>query len=331
MSTPRYFQGNSVTGLVKASDAVTFRDVIDKFRVPPTLGITREAFLALDKPKRNEIKQVPFFVPACFKASPSKRVYTEATHCNLIFIDIDEQKDGTCPAAPFYNDPEAVHKALEGFNFAAYTTVSSTPEKPRMRIVVSANHIPIKAYPKAVATIGSLLGLVKVTTESRVAVQPMFLPTVFSDSGEDDYPLIGFKTDGRDFDPKDISDSVYPEYTEPKIHGDAGIDALDFLRPPIPEITLTVERKHSTRLTRTALILNGLNALPASSTSSLLITRKKPSPSLTNGAKGGPSIQGMNSHGRSGILCVPRRLAGCLLRSAPCWPSRLQRGGMTSG
>jgi len=241
MSSPRYFQGSTVTGLVKVSDAVTFRDVIDRFRICPTLPITRKAFLLLEKPERNKVKQVPFFVPACFRKSPSKRIYAEATRCNLIFIDLDEGKDGKCPAAPFYHNPEALYTALEGFNFAAHTTASSTGEKPRMRIVVDANDIPISAYPKAVATVAALLGLTKLTTESRVAVQPMFLPTMFSDSGEDDHPLLAHTLEGRVFTEEYIStDIAWPEYKEPRAVGDAGIDALEFLRAPVPEVSLAI-------------------------------------------------------------------------------------------
>lgn len=242
MIATRYFQGTSVHGPVKASAARTFREVVDAFRISPMLGITRGAFLALDKKQRNEIKQVPFFVAACFRDSPSKRIYERATTCNLIFLDIDETKDGKCPAAPFFNNPNSLYAALDGFNFAAHVTASSTPEKPRMRIVIDAHGIPLASYSRAVMTIGALLGL-KVTTESKVAVQPMFLPTLFSDSGEDDHPLVAHRLDGRAFAIADISESLFPEYTEQKATGDVGIDALNFLRAPVPEITLAVAKE----------------------------------------------------------------------------------------
>ncbi len=236
---PRYFQGSTVTGPVRASDARTFQDVVKQLRICPVLSITRKAFLALDKPKRNEKKRVAYFVPACFKKSPSQRVYTEATHCNLIFIDIDVEEDGTCPAVPFYNDPGSLYAALGEYNFAAYVTASSTREKPRMRIVVEANQIPVSFYSKAVATIGSLLGLTKLTTESKVAVQPMLVPTLFSDSGENEQPLIADWLNGRPFEQSDISDTV-PAHTESKPIGDVGADALEFLEAPMPEVTLTI-------------------------------------------------------------------------------------------
>lgn len=246
MSSPRYFQGSTVTGPVKASDATSFADVVDRFRVCPKLGITRDAFLALDKKKRDEVKHVPFFTPACFKTSPSKRTYDQATVCNLIFLDLDEEKDrqgkptGKCPAMPFYRDPDALYKALEGFNFAAHMTASSTPERPRMRIVIEADNIPVSLYPRAVATCAAMLGLTKLTTESRVAVQPMFLPTMFSDGTDDDHPLIAYWLDARAFTADDVSDTLFPEYSEPRVIGEAGIDALEFLRAPVPEVTLTI-------------------------------------------------------------------------------------------
>jgi len=173
--TPKYFQGTTVTGLVRASDARDFKDVVDSLRVCPTLPLTRAQFLALPKKERNEAKQVPFFVPAVFKESPSKRVYDRALHCNLLILDIDESKD----AAPFVHNPQSLHAALEGLNFVAHTTASSTPENPRLRIYIEAHAIPVEQYAKAVETIGAMLALSKVTSESKVAVQAMFLGVRF--------------------------------------------------------------------------------------------------------------------------------------------------------
>jgi hypothetical protein len=234
---PRYFQGSSVTGPVKASPAQSFAQVVDTLRICPVLGITRSAFLALPKRERNEAKQVPFFVPACFRSSPSKRVTTEATHCNLIFIDIDDAND----AATFVNNPQALYTALAGLNFAAHTTASSTPENPRMRVIVEAEGIPLEQYADAVRTIAAMLGIVHVTTESRVAVQPMFFPTQFQDSTEDDHPLIAHRCDASAFGVDDITSGLTeePRYRNPDNNHP---DALSFLRAPVPEITLAIAK-----------------------------------------------------------------------------------------
>jgi hypothetical protein len=174
----KYFSGDSVHGLVKESSAKTFRDIVAALKTGAHLNMSRAEFLALGKEKRNEIKQVRFFVPACFKASPSRRTYDQATVCNLLFIDIDDASD----AARFVKDCGLLYKALWGYSFAAYRTASSTPDRPRMRIVIEANSIPKNMYAKAVETVGALLGLTTLTAESKNPVQPMYLPTLFSDT-----------------------------------------------------------------------------------------------------------------------------------------------------
>lgn len=253
----RYFQGQSVTGPVRASPARTFREVVDALRICPTLGISHGDFLALSEKDRNTAKQVPFFVAAVFKESPCKRVYEQALHCNLIFLDIDPEKEqrngkwvetGRYPAAPFVNDPDSLYTALAGYNFAAHLTASSTPEKPRMRIIVDADKIPLSAYPRAAMSVGSLLGLPAITKESKVSVQPMFLPVLFSDSTEEEHPLLAYSLEGQPFTVRDISEGLFPEYDATKTPSvdttlDGGIDALEFLRAPVPEISLAVAKE----------------------------------------------------------------------------------------
>jgi len=252
---PRFFQGNSIFGLVEASPAQSFREVVDACRICPQLRISHADFQALSQKERDAKKQVPFFTAACFSESPCKRVYGKATHCNLIFLDIDPEKEhtggkwietGNCPAAPFVSDPETLFTALAGFNFAAHVTASSTPEKPRMRVIVEADKIPLAHYARAVMVIGSLLGLPAITSESKVAVQPMFLPVMFAGSTEEDHPLIAFSLEGRAFTVSDIGEGVFPELSESSNTtkpGDYGADALDFLRAQVPEITLATARE----------------------------------------------------------------------------------------
>lgn len=182
----------------------------------------------------------------------------KATHCNLIFLDIDPEKKkdengkwvetGKFPAAPFVRDPELLYQALAGFNFAAHLTASSTPERPRMRIVIDAENIPLAMYPRAAMAIAALLGLPTITRESKVAVQPMFLPVVFSDTTEEEHPLIAWSLDGRSFSVRDVGEGLFPEY-DVKPNGANGhtpqsvVDSLEFLRAPVPEIGLPTARE----------------------------------------------------------------------------------------
>lgn len=207
--------------------------------------------MALPKRERNEAKQVPFFVPATFDQSPSKRTYERAVHCNLLCLDLDETADGKCPAAPFYHNPESLERALAGFNFACHTTASSTPEKPRLRIYVDAHEISIEQYAAAVATIAKMLGLPSLTTESKVATQPMFFPTMFSDSTSEEHPLIAWHLDGRAFQVSDIIEGSTHHYNgagHQGLNGKNGSnahhpsDGLEFLRAPVPEVTLAIAK-----------------------------------------------------------------------------------------
>jgi len=253
--SPRFYQGSSITGPVRVSSAQCWKEVVDIFRMCPTIPLSRKAFLALPKHERNEKKQVPFFVPACFREPVSKRTYEQATHCNLLFLDLDESPDGNCPAAPFVRNPQSLYTALEGLNFLAHTTASSTPEKPRLRIVVEAKEIPIVDYPRAVATIGARLGLTRITTESRVAVQPMYGAVFFTDSTDEDHPLIALEQGGAAFEPKDISTDAPDEWESHRPNGSNGSngthhgeDALFFLKAPLPEITLAVAKEALSKL-----------------------------------------------------------------------------------
>ena len=247
----RYFTGQNVTGQVSVADAQTFSDVVEKLNMCPTLPITRKAFLSLGEKERNEAKQVPFFVPACFQSSPSKRTYEYASHCNLIFLDIDPEKEhrdgkwvetGRCPAAPFVNDPELLYQALHGFNFVAHLTASSTPEKPRMRIIVDADAIPLSSYPDAVKTVAKLLGLPSITKESKVAVQPMYNTVMFKEDTEEQHPVIAHSLSGRALTVQDISSESLPVGKNGTNGHSHTSDGLEFLRASVPEITLAIAK-----------------------------------------------------------------------------------------
>lgn len=245
--SPLYFWGASIFGKVTASPAATFRELVAiHINIPVTIPVARDAYHVATKDEQKKVKeQLPYLTPAAFKASPSQRVYEQATHCNLIFLDIDVAKDGECPAAPFVSNPKILNQQLAPFAFVAFTTTSSTPEKPRLRVMVSAKGIPVEAYPDAVRTIASRIGLRIITPESRTAVQPMFLPSLFVDQIADlEHPNIAADYDGKAFTVEDIeeTDDEAPRvksYTEKEMamHGS---EALAYLRPPVEEVTLEI-------------------------------------------------------------------------------------------
>jgi hypothetical protein len=176
----KYFFGDRLDGLVRASTAKNFRDIVEILRAGVHIAKERSEFLALPKPERDRLKQTRYLVPARFRTSPSRRTYAEATVCDLLILDIDDAAE----AAQYVRNPSLLYKALWGFNFAAYETANSTADKPRLRVVVEADSIPKEKYAAAVETIGRFLG-VRVNSESKNAVQPHYLPPLFSNTQED--------------------------------------------------------------------------------------------------------------------------------------------------
>lgn len=241
-----YFWGQSVTGSVRQSPAQTFRDVVDSYIMSPVpLPLTQAEFHALSKAERSEVKKtLPYLVPCAFRQDPSPRDYASATTCNLLFLDIDQEKDGVCPAAPFLKDPASLARMLAPYSFCAYKTVSSTPDAPRMRIVVAAHQIPLDGYAAAVTTVARRIGLKVVTPESKTAVQPMFLPSLFAGQNTSiDHPYVTGDMDGEPFIESDIE--VIEDDPRPRalVHDKVipeGVDFLAYLRPPVEEITMAI-------------------------------------------------------------------------------------------
>ena len=202
-----YFIGKQVNDpeLVK-SPASTFRDFIQQFiNLPVPLSVTYAEYHALSKAEKSKAKQVGYVVACTFPRSPwTGRKLEHADACGLIILDLDEENSAL--AKTFVNSPESLIGLLKKYNFAAYKTISSTPEKPRLRIMVDASGIPVDRYPDAALTVAQLIGMDKLTRESVIATQPMFRPTVFSDQDPElEHPLIATNFEGRPFTPSDIS------------------------------------------------------------------------------------------------------------------------------
>lgn len=242
MEPPVFFGGDaSDLGHVRRLAPTSFRELVDQvLNLAVPLNVSREEYAALDPKARQKAKRVPYVVPAVFAASPSPRHLEAAQAITLVCLDIDEPQ----LAAPYYSSPETLAEQLMPFNFAVHTTASSTPKAPRLRILVEAAHLPVGRYREALEDLAARIGLVRVNKESRVAVQPMYLPTIFR--GETQHPLLLAETGGRAYAERDIpqggqsDDLGSTEDQEPRKKGEAAgnIDDLDYLRPVVEEITL---------------------------------------------------------------------------------------------
>lgn len=237
-------------GIVHALPLRTFRELVErKLNIAVTLNITRERFNTMDKRQRSKAKRVPYIVPCSFQSSPSRRVHEEATTFSLVCIDIDD----SVAALPYYNSPGTLMEALSPFNFALYTTASSTPDAPRLRLIVEASALNVTHYKSAIDFVARLIGLTEVTRESYTVVQPMFLPTLFKGDDENvEHPLVVYELDSRAISLKDIQTdfseplkAARPEPPVSSMDSDAIAQgsALDFLRPAVDEVTIPIARQ----------------------------------------------------------------------------------------
>lgn len=183
----------NVSALPQTDFASLCAEVLEK---PIRLYLTRAEFHALTPKERGLAKRVSYIVPATFKTSPAQRKYEFADKCNLVALDIDDSVQATRLLAPQALD------CLSEFGFIVWHTASSTSELPRLRVLVHAEGIKTEEYRNAVRSVGELLGLTDVTTESMVSVQPMFLPTTFKDDEES--PIVASNPDGTPFMAIDI-------------------------------------------------------------------------------------------------------------------------------
>ncbi len=233
-----YFSGLAhELGIVSALPQSTFAALCVEVLIPGVrLPHTKDEFFALPKKDKSahldqsRAKRVTYVTPSCFGASPSKRTTENATRCNLIALDIDNSDEARRLLTQNWAD------CFRGLDHIVWHTVSSTEDNPRLRVMVSAEAIPAARYSAAVQTVAEMIGLTQVTHESRVVVQPMFLPTLFADSAE--APIVACELQGDAFTTADIlvgDDSTFAGDNRP---ADDSLGDLAFLRTPLENITL---------------------------------------------------------------------------------------------
>lgn len=240
---PSYFGGSASNfGSVQALNAKTFRQLIEgTLMLARRLGTTRQEFLSMDKKQRDGLKRTAFLIAASMENSPSERLYKETRSIRLVFLDIDDPAH----ARPLVDNPGLLTSMLEPFSFALYTTANHTKENPRLRLVVDAEISKVKDYPAAVETVAALVGVPYASTESKVSVQPMYLPVVFKDEDPDiDHPLLHYRSDGTKMMDEHIDPTLenraagHYKKKSTREGEDGFVDALEFLSEPVDGMTL---------------------------------------------------------------------------------------------
>lgn len=203
---------------------------------PTTLPVTRSEYAALPPKAQKEAKRGRYFVAATFEAegAPSSRRIDKATGLSLVCLDVDDaQHAHTVLARPL--------PTLPGPHIV-YHTASSTPEAPRLRVVVPAPPgAKSSDYPRLVGVLAYVLGLPAVTPESLVAVQPMYAPIRFAEDELMGYdPFVSTALDGPPINFAALSASASIPVA-PRVgvgHEIDATDALQFLSAPLDGVTL---------------------------------------------------------------------------------------------
>ena len=194
-ATPQFqvFGGKkSELGKVSLHSPTTFEAFV-KWLPIQQIPVSRPFFPKLPEKQQKKEKRVDYICASVFSQNPSPRQNEHATRFFLVALDIDDSND----AQHFVGSPKLLMQKLGDWNFVCYLTASSTTDRPRIRIFVHAAGLDACHYHAAVEAVATRLGLRVVTSESKVLVQPMYLPSIFQ--GEDpvaNTPVIASNVDG---------------------------------------------------------------------------------------------------------------------------------------
>jgi hypothetical protein len=238
MSGGSYFGGSSVRdGKVRRLAATNFKELVERFiNNPAPLPYTRKEFFALPVEVQNEKKDGPWISPCGYPYDEEgARGNAHATSLQLLCCDIDEGGF----AKDLHDDPKAILEHLWPYDAVVYTTAKSTPEAPRLRIVVPIEEgCPIENLPRIARHVLGRLGAPKTfkgLTETTTASQPAYRPVRFK--GEPFTAVLASRTNGISLD----VDCLPPEEDEflderSFAHGETGSDSLGLTHLPIPGI-----------------------------------------------------------------------------------------------
>ena len=226
----KFFSGTpEKMGVVSALQVHTFQELVDQVICSPqVLSITRKQFIALDAKAQNAAKACNFITPCAFALPVSARNTASATVCNLVIIDVDESVESTRMLSIGFST------LLGDVNAIVWHTARSTPLAPRLRVIVEADSIPSSKYSESVTQLGSILGMNTISRESRVVVQPMYLPVQFSQSA--DTPIVYKYTDGSPM--PYLGDSFETLQSPPALAVDDGVTDITYLRSPVEGISV---------------------------------------------------------------------------------------------
>ena len=230
MSTlKRYYGGLGVSeggGAVRKLLADNFAEFVGSYiAVPHQIQLTKAEFLALPKSERDLAKDGPYFCACSFKDGTTKRSNANADKLEIICYDIDSPAESKgVYTRNLAEAPDAILDRMHPYNVVVYHTSNSTPEDPRLRVLIDVETCDIAYHRRAVNHFAAMLGLpngFKGITESTTISQPMYRPAQFLKSPYD--AVLCSRVDGVAFDVADL-----PEPTEEEAGNESRRYAGDF-------------------------------------------------------------------------------------------------------
>lgn len=205
----QFWGGSTVKGgRIRPLEVATFKELVALLNVPVVLPFTRGEWVALSQDERNAAKDGPYICACSFKPGTTLRNDANAEQLLLVCFDIDEPD----LARPFAESPETLDDHLFPWSFVAWTTASSTPEAPRLRIVIPVEACDPENHKRIVFYMASRLGLPKDwkgKRESNTLSLPFYRPVQLQ--GETESNVIRSRTNGPAFELIDLPPDVVEE------------------------------------------------------------------------------------------------------------------------
>lgn len=243
MSTPIYFGGSTVHGgHIRRLNAANFKEFVERnLCIPIPFPLTRAEFHALPEKERNRRKDCAYYVAASYPFEEGHRQDDTATSFHMVVLDLDEGEF----IKDFVESPETIGEHLWPYSFAAYNSASSTPEKPRLKIVIDVHPSHPSLHKRFVNFFVRRLGIpddFKGVRESRTLSQPQYRTISFR--GETTSAVIALRLDGIAARESDLPEEEEAEANE-EFHGRTFAcdrrdedDSLGLAFLPVPGLTV---------------------------------------------------------------------------------------------
>ena len=196
---------------------------------PVVCHLESEVYRTLPQAKQREAKNTAYFCAARFGGDGRRRV-SNVEVCTMVVLDVDDPMSARSLL-------EAPLEELVPWNFALWTTLTSTPASPRVRLVVESIPLSVAEYRAAVANLAARLGVAEYDPVSADPSHLWYRPTVFADA-LNSTPMVASRTTGPKYDPTETTDgpqsTALPIPTASDITLDDARSMLALLDPDTP-------------------------------------------------------------------------------------------------